>query len=235
MELENKQAYLQKLQRLKELKDLKAQQSPSSSSVEEPRSSLSVTGSGLLTSAVDSLPMLGGIVGGALGTSVGPLGSVAGAGGGYALGARAKDMINQHVLDKPVEAVGLPQKLLDTGKDVLTGATGEIAGQGLTAAAPLVGAGISKGSQALSNVSNAIPDWMTAAIAGVHGYGVKKAIEVAPKIVDMTSKIIESAPPQYKAALSNAAQQGGRSFAITHFLLSGQDPAYRESTGAQNK
>lgn len=87
---------------------------------------------------------LGTVGGAALGTPAGPLGTVAGAGAGY---AGAKQLMRMAAGGAPVET--LPQTAVRQAKDVLEGATMEAAGRGLIA--PVIGKGMEYASK-LSNI-----------------------------------------------------------------------------------
>lgn len=120
-----------------------------------------ITGKGLLKGAVESLPVAGGLAGGALGLAGGPLGSVAGAG----LGGAAGESIKRAVMPlleggygkQPTELKELGKGLLETGKAGAEMAAGEAGGQVLSKVIPkaveLSGKAAKKISSALTGIS----------------------------------------------------------------------------------
>lgn len=74
----------------------------------------------------EALPIAGALVGGVGGTVAGPLGTLGGAGLGYAGGAQLQDVIEQYGGVTPVKSLG--KELMETPKDILTGATMEASG-----------------------------------------------------------------------------------------------------------
>ena len=85
----------------------------------------------------------GGMAAGAVGgASVGPVGSVAGAGLGYSAGKGMADLLDEWSGLKAPTPLG--QKFVQSGKDVVSGASMEAGGQ-------LLGAGISAAGQAIAN------------------------------------------------------------------------------------
>jgi len=84
----------------------------------------------------EALPIAGMMIGGGLAAPAGPVGAVGGAGLGYAAGNQLQDMLEQYGGLSQPKSVG--QELIETPKDVLTGAsmeaTGGIAGKALEGA-----------------------------------------------------------------------------------------------------
>lgn len=101
--------------------------------------------------------------------------------------------------------------------------------------------GAAVGGPALAPVG-AAAGWLTGAARD--RYGRKAATEGLRKVAPVTSGIddaIQKAtgftadkwnkiPDKYRALLQKASQQGGRSLAITHFLLSNEDEEYQKAT-----
>lgn len=232
--MDNNIAYLEKLRRLKELKDSAAPEDTS------------VSLEGLGHSITNSLPALGGIVGAGIGTLAGPAGSMLGGGAGYALGSGAKDMIDQYAYDKPKEAVGIPGKVLETGKNMAIGAGLEGAGQ---LASPLVGQAVQKmqtatpisdlatkiGKPAVDFAAGLVPSRSldnavkTVGNAAIDSNLPLHADQVIQTIAGISSNVFNHLPMQYQSMLKSAAAQGTRQAAITHFLLSNQDPNYQKA------
>lgn len=201
-----------------------------------------VTPSGLGQSITDHLPALGGILGGGLGLVGGPGGAMLGGGAGYALGKGAQDFINQYVYDKPVEAKGIPGKVLDTAKNMAIGASleggGQLLGQGVKAASaamPVTKAATTVGAPAVDFAAGLLPSRSIDKIAKAAGNAVvdsnlplqaDKAFQMATGI---TSSVMARLPQSYQALLFKANEESPRKAGITHFLLGQTDPEYQKA------
>ncbi len=186
--------------------------------------------SGLEQAAVNSLPALGGIGGGILGSSLGPAGSVGGAGLGYAAGNRAKDLANEYLLGNKVESVGLPQKLVDTGKDIATGAaldaggqvSGKILSKAAETAAPVTSDIRSTISNYLRNKAGALAENATGATAAqankfregagnqLLDKGLIKAGDTAENIASRVGKASEDATNGIDTSLQALKDNGAK-------------------------
>lgn len=163
------------------------------------------------TQAYEDQPMAalaGGLIGGATTAGVGSLPTRIAVGGISGAGA-AKEMDTEGGVDALIGAA-------------IPGVVGGI-GSGLRnttnamrAAAPAA-PGIAAAGSALHG------NFMGAGLALAGRSGIERTIEGSANSID---RIIEKAPPQFKKALSDAAAQGSRQLAITHFMLSNQRPDY---------
>ena len=59
--------------------------------------------------------------------------------------------------------------------------------------------------------------------------GIKKGDEVINSSVSFADDLINKVPLKYREAIRAASQKGGKTLAVTHFLLSQQDPEYQQS------
>lgn len=207
------------------------------------RPATDISASGVGTAFKDALPMIGGVVGGALGSiAAGPIGAVGGAGGGYALGKAGQDLIDQYVLDKPVEAKGVVGKIGETVQNIGKGAALEAGGQAL---GPIVKA-VSKTApvtEFATKVGNPVADFIGGMFPtrvldkAVSGVGKMVVDSNAPIYADkgfqaatgIASNIMERLPQSYQTLLFSAAKESPRKAAVTHFLLMQQDPNYQQA------
>jgi hypothetical protein len=115
------------------------------------------TGQEALAFVRPTVEALGAVGGGVLGTGAGPLGTVAGAGLGYAAGKGAMDIVGQ-ALGYQRPPATFAEGVTTGTKDVLTGAVLEAGGRGVVA--PLV----AKGAEYVSKIRNIKADAYLAAI-----------------------------------------------------------------------
>lgn len=109
----------------------------------EERPWYSVSGEGLVRGAIDAIPIVGGIGGGLLGTPVaGPVGSVGGAGMGYAGGKELADILKNRLLGDKATSVNPIEQAKRVAGNLTEGATmemgGQLAGKAISAAGPAI-------------------------------------------------------------------------------------------------
>lgn len=100
-----------------------------------------VSGEGLARGAIDSLPIVGALGGGILGTPAGPAGNIGGAGLGYAGGKELAGILKNKFLGDEAESVNPLDQVKRVGGNVAEGAAFEMGGQ-------IIGKGIGKGLEA---------------------------------------------------------------------------------------
>lgn len=206
------------------------------------RPAADVSASGVGQAFKEALPMIGGVLGGAVGTLAGPVGSIAGAGGGYALGKASQNLIDQYLLDKPVEAKGVVGKLGETVQDIGKGAALQTAGMALGPAVQAVSK-TAPFTELATKVGNPVADFIGGlmptrvvdkAVTGIGKAVVDSNVPIyADKgfqaVTGIASSVMEKLPQSYQTILFNAAKENPRKAAVTHFLLMQQDPAYQQA------
>ena len=93
--------------------------------------------------AIESIPVVGAVLGGIGGTAAGPVGTVGGAGLGYAAGKEIEGLAKHYLYDEAAPSTAPIDQLGRVAGNVAEGAAGEMGGQilgkGLEVAAPYVG------------------------------------------------------------------------------------------------
>jgi hypothetical protein len=107
-------------------------------------------GEGLGRSALEALPIAGGLFGGAVGLAAGPVGAVGGAGLGAAGGKALQQAGEKLFFDEGPKTRG--QQYKELGMEGLAGAAGEGIGQSVMPAMKLTGKGLTKVGHALTGV-----------------------------------------------------------------------------------
>lgn len=132
---------------------------------------------GAVKSTINSLPMIGGVVGGVLGTPAdavsGPMGNVVGAGIGGYFGTAAKNLINSYY-----DPDSVPKTATDATAQAISGGAQQAAMQGVgEVAAPV----IAKGVNAISGpVSDALGSFAAKKAVTATGATGKQALKFAP-------------------------------------------------------
>jgi hypothetical protein len=83
-------------------------------------------------------------------------------------------------------------------------------------------AGMAAGGTVKEQVGKAVGSAFTKATPAI-----MKADDVFNKTIGITADKVQNMSPKYRQLLSNAAAAGGRSLAITHFILGQSDPGYQ--------
>lgn len=158
----------------------------------------------------------GGLAGSVVGTGVGPLGMVAGGGLGYAGGKNIADMMYG------AQPEGIGEQLKQTGRDVMTGATMEMAGPlvgkaatGLaTIARPITKFGTGLAKEVLGTTTGAGPGMVEEAMKGGKAFtsamrGKTTGSEVVDNAMGALQTLRNTRANQYTSSLAKITQEQG--------------------------
>lgn len=178
--------------------------------MEAPEEQPAFTAKGLARGAIDAIPYVGAVGGGVLGTGLSPgVGTVGGAGLGYAAGAELSDFLKNRLLGDEAASVEPVDQLKRVAGNVATGATAEMGGQ-------LLGKGLGAAGSA---IKNQVDDIATAPLgqAGERGMaaGLMDKIHRAGKagnqfVDDIAKKLTPETGNAQADALLKGAQRVGR-------------------------
>jgi hypothetical protein len=201
--------------------------------------------------ALDALPAAGTVAGGLIGSAAGPVGTVAGGGGGYMLGADARDLAKDYLGYNAAPVTDGAERAKEVAGNFATGAASQAAGLG-------VGAGLSKVGQFIKGgasrfATSPLPQQIAEKtdIAGKVGSNVlgrvgaytvpgplkyvqgasdsMRGVQAAQKGVAWALDHAPESLGKFVNVLKNAAAQGGASaVATTDFLLSQKNPEYQQ-------
>lgn len=121
-----------------------------------------ITGKGLLKGALESLPMAGGLVGGAFGTAAGPIGTIGGAGLGAGAGKALENIGEKYLLGEEKTRDDI---YTEPAKATLEGVAAEIGGQVIGPAVKAAGKGLKNiaETQAFKSTGAMLKDFRQAA------------------------------------------------------------------------
>lgn len=111
---------------------------------------------GFLKGALEALPTAGALTGGVLGTALGPVGTVGGAGLGAAAGKALEQAGKSLFFDEGPKT--RPEQYKELGMEALAGAAGEGGGQALTKGLGLLGSGIKKAAPKIGSALTGVPE-----------------------------------------------------------------------------
>ena len=167
-----------------------------------------ITGEGLLKGSLQALPLAGSLAGGVLGTGLGPLGTIGGAGLGAALGRSAEQAISELFFNEGPDTYG--QLASELAQEGAYGALGETAGLSIPVVAQGIKTGLKKTASSLSGVPEKVMETYATRGSEFKNLPIEDLQQAADEIRQGAQKSVSSFKTAQNTKISDALEKHSR-------------------------